>query len=348
MTSEITAFDKNGNYLDVLTSGVATVRGWCLNDFERCEWEMSTRDPHCTERNTRMGNLVRVAHIPNENPAGSALGHLPDWYGVILPPYFWNEAAGTYKLTAYSLEYILQFRPMPYVHVKGTQAKVFRDMLNYANRIRGTFIHPGHIEDDKEDLPTDLSLSMYEHLKDMEEQAGIDWSVTGDIDASGRLQAYANLYHHKGRYTRQVLRTGVNVRLKDQIVTGQGEIVNHVFGYAGSFEAGMKPREARDPASISKYGEWAKNEIFSSQTGGLQQAARTSLAKSKEPQAIINVVALNSGSTFSYLDTGHTWDVAVHDAGFFSGQLGFTGQARILSMKYDDLPDEVDLKVELL
>ena len=117
-------FDQFGNPLDMLE--VRAPRSWLLNDVGQCVFSLSVRDPHCTERNLRYGNLVLV------QSAG-----LPDWVGVIDPPRGRNY--GSVTVTAYSAEYLLKLRLATNVssaaeRVACCSKSLLRDSLRKAGR----------------------------------------------------------------------------------------------------------------------------------------------------------------------------------------------------------------------
>lgn len=346
----ITIYDRYGKWLDDLPNSVTSIRTWVLNDFGRADCIIATSDPHFIPSNFQLGNLIRIQHIPSVEADGTTgRGQLPDWFGVIQLPSFWNEAAGSYQFTAYTGEFILKYRAMPFVAAQGTQAALYRQMLGYANTSKGTIIQPGTIEDDKAVVALNLSQSFYDHMKDLVTTAAADWDVAGNVDANGKLSLSANLYNQKGHYTGQALSAGLNVQMKDRILTEQGELVNHVFGYGSSFQAGLKPKgDVASDASIEQYGEWSINTVFGSQTGGIEHSTYLQVLSTMQPQVVITPTALDVGLTFQYLEAGNIWDVALPDVGFYDGVVGFNGRARILSVKYDDLANTAELQVKLL
>jgi hypothetical protein len=363
MTSRITLFDPFAHSLTELSGIPTTPRSWVLNSIGRAEFSISTSDSKCTEMNFQFGNLIHIEHIPSKDADGSTLGKLPDWTGVILPPRTWD--LGVLHAEAYTAEVILAFRPMPFVKIAGTPKVIFLEILKHANdfarRYGGVIVQPGTIENINQTFTDDLRLSAREHIAALTKNAGMDWDVTGEIDETGNLQLYANLYAHKGRQTE--IRTGIyntdltmnnrNSELASPLLTEQGNLYNVVVGYS------QVPTEAQrvqgvgvNHAALGVHGVWGISETFAGlkDVSAVRAAAQQIADRRGQAVRVISRTSLDLGSTLSRIDTGDVIAIEERNAGFAPGG-GFgipTTPARILSITYNDLSNRAPLNLEVL
>jgi hypothetical protein len=362
MTSRITLFDHSPAVLTELSGIPTTPRSWILNDIGRAEFSISTSDSKCTEVNFQFGNLVHIEHIPSKDADSNTLGKLPDWVGVILPPRSWD--LGVLHAEAYSAEALLAFRPMPLVKVDGSPKQIFTKILDYANQFArqygGAIIQPGIVEDMNIAVSDNLSLSAKMHIEALCKNTGMDWDVTGEIDAKGKLQLYANLYTRKGRQTQittdlwntDATLTNTNSELASPLYTEQGNLYNIVFGYSQvSTEAQRVTGMGINETALSSYGAFGINNTFSGlrSAGAVREAAQILADRRGQPVRIISRAALDLGTLLSRLETGDVVTVDERNAGFSpGGGFGFQAQARILSITYNDLSNKVPLNLEII
>jgi hypothetical protein len=350
VSSILRVFDKFCKplaFLEVPT----TTRGWVLNGYGTADFTISTADPKCTETNLQYGNLIHVEHIPSADGQGNTNGKLPDWVGIILPDRDWDD--GMIHVKAYSAEAILTFRPMPFVHVSGTPANVFRTILGHANALKGNTIRiqPGYIDDLPLTFANDLRLSAYDEIQKLVSDTGMDWNVTSEIDGRGGLQLYANLYARKGQDVSLTL-TNINTELTGSLLREQGTPYNYVYGYAQSpTKEGRYMVEAIHQDALDDYGLFAINQTFTGKHDviSVQNAAQAQADGRGRPVKLTKRIVLDKGDAFSHLDTGNVIGIKDTRVGFKpGGGFGFEAQARILSLDYNDLSDKCPLNIEIV
>ena len=349
MASKVTIFDHWMHPLDELNVAV-TPRSWVLNDYGRAEFTISTADPKCLERNLQYGNLIYIQHIQTKNESGVLNGRLPDWVGMILPQRTWQ--LGMIHVTAYSAEMILAFRAMPWRTIKGTPKVLFQNILNFSNEAApNIIIQPGQLDDITDNLTDDLKVSGYDHIKTLIKNSGMDWDVTGQLDAKGNLQLLGNLYSRKGIVTGQTF-NNLNSELESPSLTEQGAPTNQVFAHSqAQTKFDRTELTATDQEALDDYGPLQVNQTFMGihEPAGLQAAAQNLVNKNSRPVKILRRNALDIGRTFDYLGTGNTWNLYDSTVGFRAGGgFGLEAQVKIKSMDYNDLSNKCPLNIEVI
>lgn len=349
MASKVTIFDHNLHPLDELNVAV-TPRSWVLNDYGRAEFTISTADPKCTLRNLQFGNLVFMQHIQTKNKDGTLNGRLPDWVGMILPQRTWD--LGMVHVTAYSAELILAFRAMPWRTINGTPKTMFTKILQYAaESAPNIIIQPGKLDDITDNFSDDLRVNGYDHIKKLIKNCGMDWDVTGELDSKGNLQLYGNLYSSKGTYTGQTFTT-TNSQLDSPALTEQGAPANVVIGHSQAQTSRDRLEwRAVHQAALDDYGPLETNTTFLGvhDLAGLKTSTQEQADRAGRPVKILRRTALDLNDTFSFLNTGNTWDLFDTTVGFMDGGgFGVQAKVKIKSMDYNDLSNKCPLNIEVI
>jgi hypothetical protein len=338
-----------------LNNTPTTPRSWILNGYGRCEFSLGY-DPtvpqsqqQCKEQWFQYGNLVFIEHTPTKDEFGNTNGILPPWVGIILPPRTWDF--GVVHVTAYSAESILAFRAMPHLSVKGTPRTIFKQIIDYAHaKARNIVIQAGVMDDLSMTLSDDLRTNAYDHIQKLIKDSQMDWSVTGSVNEKGNLELYANLYYSRGVNTTLSLNNN-NTELQSPLMTEQGTISNHVFGYSQAQTArGRFSRESVDEESVNDYGSLQLNQVYLGKHDptSIENAAKARIQKRGRPVIIIKRNALDRKNTFDFLDVGNTVSIKETSVGFNpDGGFGFDTTAKIISMDYNDLSNKVPLNLEV-
>lgn len=357
MTSRIRLFDHNMKALTELSGIPTTPRRYSLNKWNTTEFSVgfdATRPQSAqkwSEKNFQYGNLIHIEHLPKKEWTLANKGKLPDWTGIILPDRNWELGVG--QPTAYSIEALLQFRPMPHVKTKGTPATMFKTILNLAHARAGNIvIQYGTIDDLPIEYPAELKLSAYDEILDLISFAGMDWDVKGTVNEKGNLDLTANLYQRKGIDTPLILDSS-NTELQGPLLSEQGTPSNHVFGYsdADTQLSRLGPLEGINQAAVDDYGPLQLNQVYQGKRDGssVQRLAQNRADKFGRPQKKLKRIALDKGKTFDYLDVGNTMTVKSTQVGFHpNGGYGFESKVKILTMDYNDLSNKVVMNIEVL
>lgn len=356
MTSKISLFDHFARPLTELNGAATTPRSWVLNDVGRCEFSVSTSDPACSEINLQYGNLIHITHLPGMDAAGVKGGQLPPWTGILLPKRDWNY--GSLPVVAYAAEGILSFCPMPFTKISGTPADLFRQIIELSNKFIHTYgggitIRPGVIENVDKTFSDDLRLSAYEHIKTVVERAGMYWDITGSIDDRGALELRANLYISKGIETGAELNNLNTEGTSGTMLSEQGNPINVVIGYSQANTPQTRYQAiATHSGSIGDYGPLGQNVVFMGlrDTSATAHAAdQLALSGGRPVRKIPGRRVLDRGLIFSSLAIGNRLTVSDNYVGFKpGGGFGFSAQAQIVSMKYNDLSNNVELNLEVV
>jgi hypothetical protein len=348
--SRVRIFDQNGFMVDEID--VATTRSWVLNGVGRCQFLLNVYDPQtgavnraCNLADIGYGRFILVEHSPTINFDGTFNGILPPWVGIILPPL--EMSYGKVRVTAYSAEQVLWYRPMPYPFqtISGKAGAVFQQILGFCNNLGGIPIAPGHIDLSKGDHSRTLNLSGLEESQSLAKAAAMDFCVTPSIDINGRLSLIGNWYAKKGVDTNHVL-DNTNLEAGDPLYTEQGQIVNWAFGFSEANTTNTRAKGVSvDNASVSACGPLARNVVFTGTKGStdsvIQGLTDNFLSVSKNPLRTFAPKVQDVGDAFSFMDTGNTWIVNSDIVGLSNGGLGLSGLIRITAMEYDDLGNSV-------
>jgi hypothetical protein len=253
---------------------------------------------------------------------------------------------------AYSAEMILAFRAMPWRTITGTPKAMFSNILKLAaESAPNIIIQPGALDDKPDNFGDDLRVSAYDHIKGLAKNSGMDWDVTGQLDSKGNLQLFGNLYARKGVYTGETF-TNLNSELSSPALTEQGAPGNEVFGHSqASTNFDRLEKRIVNQAAYDDYGALQLNTTYMGihDAAGLESATTETAARSGRPSKMLRRTALDTGSTFSLLNTGNEWNIFDTTVGFMAGGgFGLQERVKIISMDYNDLSNKVPLNVEVI
>lgn len=352
MASIIRIFDHFCKPLVQFNHIPATPRSWLLNDYGKCEFSIGFNPSLkqsaqiCREQYLQFGNLVHIEHIPSKDLLLQPKGKLPDWVGIILPNRDWD--LGICHVTAYQAEAILAFRAMPYQSVKGSPADVFIQILNMMTA-KNIIFQNGIIDNLNITVSDDLRTNIYDHIKKMVKNAGMDWNITSEIDSNnGSLKLYANLYQRKGIDTNFIL-TNKNTELSSPLLSEQGTPSNHIFGYSQAQTAQSRiMTEVFHQGSYDDYGPLELNQVImgAKDSATVMNATQQRVDARGRPVKLIKRIVLDKDKSFSNLDVGNSVYVKDNRVGFNkNGGYGFEGNYRIISMDYNDLSNKVPLNI---
>lgn len=347
MPSRITVYDHFGVPIAELVA--STTRSWLLDDLGRCQFKLATfTDPNVTRRILQYGNLLKIEHLPTLDLGGKPQGKLPPWVGVILPPQEWEY--GLITVTAYSAEMILKYRPMPFVSLTATTSQVVKQILAFVNQFGGVQFGVGNIETTGEAISIDLRLSAQEELKNLAVAYGHDFDVTPSMTVDGKLLLLLNWYSQKGASVLSTFSEGVGGNMKLPKLVEGGEIVNITNGFNAALDPTTRIQAyATNLSSISLYGRFGQNQIFSVDGQSAVQSATTNYNNLHlSPRITLDLMALDVGQTFGSLIIGNVWNVVLKSVGFYAGKIGFQGPVRITGIEYDDLQNECIVTTDVL
>ena len=344
MSSKITLFNFSGNYLAELDK-VPSVRSWVRDDFGRAQFTLSTKAPQCTERNLRYGNLVLIEHVPST--ATPTHGQLPPWVGVIMPTRIWT--LGNVQVTAYTPEYLLQYRGMPQGTINGPPGNLFSQLIQDAAAVSGFYsggtpIYPGAIDASGPTISEIVTSSAYDHIKSIVTKSGNDWNITGVKDANNKLWLYANWYLNIEAATNLLLAdSNSSIDASTPILTENGPIYNAVYGQSQT--QNLSPVSSQqDLASMGQYGILHVIQTFPvTDQNSVTVAAQQFIAANSQPRMVVTPTALDTALTFGSLFVGAIVQYSTLAVGFQGGALGMTQQYCINSMEYDDMKNECAL-----
>ncbi len=359
--SRVRIFSPGGLMLDEID--VPTVRSWVLNAQStapgRCNFTVPIYDalsggfnPKCTASNFQYGNLVLIEHMPSVNADGTTNGLLPPWCGLMLAPQSWEY--GKLAVTAYSIEWLLNYRPLPLGSVDTNTTGMVNTILTDANNLvtnlfgGGMLVQPGAIDVSKNaGVELTFSGSAYDTLQTLARYANSDWDVTAQLSANNQLQLFLNWYAQKGINSPYVVSNN-NLQSTTQLYTEQGEFYNTVLAYTDAATEGARTfTVGQNAVGFAKNGLLAKVMSFPGTAGmassALQNVATSWLNQYAQPTKTFAPTILDVDQVFSYCVTGNTMYIQNDTVGFSQGGIGINGKIRLTAIEYSDLTNSCRL-----
>lgn len=323
-------FDQFGNPLDMLE--VRAPRSWLLNDVGQCVFSLSVRDPHCTERNLRYGNLVLV------QSAG-----LPDWVGVIDPPRGRNY--GSVTVTAYSAEYLLKLRLATNVSSAAAASGVlFQKLITGFSEKGGTTMTPnveweGKWQGTIGTNGSDPVATFWEWIDKMKLADTCDWNVLPYFaDGSNNLKLRATWTKSIGKTRMDYLIDESNSALVTTAgIEEQGPFANEVLGVAQAPSYGRYWVLNAD--SVALYGPHDKLvNVNGYDAAYIQSVAMANLCN---PVRKYTIAVDNRGALWGQVALGDTVRVRYGWGGFYDSLAAQESYVRITGLSVDEMAGQL-------
>lgn len=336
---QVLIFTQTGTPLDVLD--VSVTRSWLLNDIGQCTFTIASKDPKCTERNLRFGNLVYVSSDV-----------LPDWVGVIDTPRGRNY--GSISVTAYSAEYLLQLRVIQsYQTVKGTTGALFKAVLGAVKSAGGAVIEPNG-DLDHIGWPTGANynfdlITAFETISNIVKSYGGDWDVSPALDTAGRLHLLGNYYKVKGSIRNDYVIDESNSELVlGNKVEEQGPFHNDVRGFGNDAKPASRVLfTAKNQASIDLYGpHQVALSVESNEIAAVKKSAAAYLADNLFPPKIFTISMDNRNDVWRNIRMGDIAHVMFSWGAFYGGDGEIDSWVRITGMAVSEMAGKLALTVQ--
>jgi hypothetical protein len=307
-------------------------RGWAIGGGGQATIILPASDALQTW--LQFGRMVMIEHPK-----------LPAWGGVIDTA--WKVIIpGT--MTVYNCEYLLSLRTQDYPgSLTGSAGTIAMQLIGMANDQEDLLIREGNVHYDN-DLRTEIfdQSSIWEHLKTLASNAGMEMMFYPALDANGRLIVQFDLQPYLGIYTGWLLHdgSGGNINVRDASVSG--EIWNRIIGVGDQSTLPSRPQTEPqfDEISAERYRLRSKVVQFSGipgQASQLETNVANYLKRSAYPRLTLTVEALDISDTFYHLRLGNSFIVQVSNVILPGGQRGWNGDCRITAMAYDEAQNKV-------
>ena len=336
MTSRISIYNKYGYYLCDLRA--TTVRSWiknCSPNPGECRFIISKYDAKFSRKYLEHGNFIYVRHAS-----------LPDWIGIIVTRRWAN---GYVEVKALQAEYILKKRPTPIIDVLGVTGSLFAQVVGLTNGLpyNEKPIYVNNVYYANPERQQRLGSDALSIIQDLAERSGNDFDFQFLFTVNGNGYLSANWYQRRGQMTNKVLREGYNIRMTDGLLEEDSRAtVNYLEGRGDASTAGTRYNyTAWDEESIAAIGLNAGSVVFNQNKEQVTVTDSTLnlLKRTKNPDEVYDITALNVGSTFSYLDIGNIQTIDLYSAGFDPSANPYVST---IGMEYDDDIDTCRLIVE--
>lgn len=300
---------------------------WRLNRTGKTSLTLAKSDPKATEDLLRFGNLILLEF---ENG-------LPDWGGVIVPPYKWGPS--TITVTVESGESLFGRRQTDRGRYfdQAPVGYIYRQLIQEANAFYPLQIQIGDIWAGGDTHSPEYHLA---NILDIFQKSLCGRLSTADFvvvagESNGDIVFTAHFYERRGyEKPNVVLLEGQN--LSNIGLDIQGPIVNrwHIAGAGTNWSADRPLAEAMKNESIMEYGLWEGNAMFvdTVQPETLQDTADSLLEGSAYPHPVLSVSATNTPpARFRDYDIGDSLRALLYSYGFG----GYDGTVRVLTREFN-------------
>ena len=320
--SRIQIFNRDGYHLTDIAADAD--RSWLIGKYGRCSFTLPVISPKCREYYLGFGNYVLIEH-----PS------LPAWGGMIDTPRKWGN--NKVEVTAYTPEYILNYRLSGYDNLKITPGSMFVKAIDIANKVDDTrLFRGGPIDETGTPISFELRMdNLYEFIKDKIGGAGYEWIIKPRVDGN-RLLFEASLYEKFVQTLDFSLVDGVNIELNNDALVEDGLIYSIMNGIGKAPSWGQRRKyRAEDAESGSRYGyREGKVDVDKNGVSAVQEYAEKQLKKDKQPKRKFDLSAIDKSDTFKYLNLGNVLHVNMSVCGFIGDTIGAVADIRITGMSY--------------
>lgn len=327
---------SNGSFLTTL-SCVAD-RSWVTNNKGKCTIVLSNSDPKATKKIMLTRNLISITHPK-----------LPLWAGVIETDQEWDYQ-GKCTYTAWSGESLLIGRtPTIGKMTASTPGALYEQLIALANENEDTLIRPGEIEKSGGSAEVTLDgTNLFEVILDLATRHDMEFSITPRLSNNNTLIFDANWQPRFGTLIPRLIREGYNAKKPSRPLRVTRRVVNKLTAIGeGSTEETRPMVTVQDDNSIGLFGLMEGVEDFDGITdrNALRVAAMKRLRVLRYPKYTVGVSVLDVDDTFSYMKKGNSFVFESSSYGFqASTGIGFTAKLRIMSMRYLERVNELEIK----
>lgn len=328
MASRIRLYNRAG--ILIYEVSAPSFREWVLNDIGNAQFEIKADG---MENYIEFGNYVTIEH-----------DKLDTWVGCIVTPRTWSPHRAV--VNAKSAMWLFAQRAGSYEQeILGSWGQVFTQILGIVNSAETTLLQIGTYDDGISYSSTVDMSNVYTYLQRAlaQSQTRLDFRP---VVSGGKLTIYIDM--KPSLYTTSSLRLeeGLNVKNNASILVNQGEIYNDVTVLGIGLNQERYSANARDTASIAKYG--LRQIVFSEgqSQSDVDRLAVVRLAQYAYPRNTLALSVINQADTFDSVRVGYSADVELKTVGYTGGGLGFRATQYMRVVQYDDKTAEATLVCE--
>jgi len=320
---------KDYSLLDTIQA--TAPREWVLNSVSTCNWEMSTLDPKCNERNLQYGNIVYIQHPT-----------LPDWVGFLdsdpnADGRTWSSE-GKLKVHALSAEVLFEYCDLEIETMRGTAGTLYVKIINKLNEQQVVApLFQGDIYLDGAERTHTAGGSALSSVETIGNRSDNDWNVTAEIEGN-HIRLLANWYASLGDAQDRLLSEN-NLEFKDDIFRETGRIRNVIRGYGDASTSNTRVTVVMENEdSIGLYGKRSASIVFSGnrELSTLKENVRTALKNYSFPRKSFSFDIVNQDGLYNLVGLGNTFPFHLDKVGFSENGFGTSGRIRITAFSFDD------------
>lgn len=274
---------------------------------------------------------------------------LPAWVGVIDTPRSWDSKSVT--ISAYTPERLFQYRRGSQSDevISGSAGTIFLEMLRRINSKEKTILESGVIFTGGSRREETLNPNTMDiNLRQLQERSLEEYSFR-PIVKKNKLAIMCDWSKQLGIQTPLTLAQAKNGgNLGESTMREDEDIYNDIFGYGEGLTWDTKPKyTTRNADSVSKYGLREKGEGWRGvvNISTIIQNNTDMILETKQPKKIFQLVALNIGDTFKYLDMGNRIKILLEGIGFSQYGNNTLADTRILGMSYSPRQNKNSIRI---
>ncbi len=315
----------------------ATVkRGWMISDGDSATFTLT--DAEALLPCMQLGRMVFV----------DGAGKVPDWSGMIDTPW---SAISPVVVTAYDIPYLMSRRCPFYADTqKGDTREVALRFVQLANQLGDLYLRQGEMATGDPEKSVEVnSTSDWAQLKALVTNAGMEMQFRSEINAERRLVHYLDLQKLLGSVTPVVLQDGDDGNMQIASASLDGEYWNAVMGInnASTTSSRLTSEIVIDQASVDDYRMRNRVEQFNTTSKSALQTYTENFVKANgKPTLKLEVGVRDTGNLFSQLRLGNVLTVRATKLILPGGRKGWSGQARVGAMNYDEGANQLTMALE--
>lgn len=332
--SRILVFDKENKQAGEVHAVVT--RGWAISDGGSSQFVLAN-----DEALKPWVQLGRMIWIDGDDK-------VPNWAGVIDTP--WSMVSPV-TVTAYDVPYLLS-RRCPYkIDVQeGDTRKLALRFLELNTQLGDDWIREGEIASGDASRRLEITTgTLWDQLKAMVTNAGMELSFRSEKTADKRLVHYLDIKRMFGVISQVVLQDGEGGNMQVQGAALDGEFYNSVIGFNNSSTSSsrMYTEVMRDQDSIDLFGLRNKAVQFATNSQSeLDQYVKNYLTANGRPKVKITVGVRDVEGLFAQIRLGNMLTVRATNLVLPGGRSGWSGQARVGAMTYNEATNQLALTLE--
>lgn len=329
--SRILVFDLENKIAGEVHADVK--RGWSINNGVDATFALA--DGEASKPFMQLGRMVFI----------DGNDRLPNWSGMIDTP--WN-AVSPVTVTAYDIPYLMAIRSAysPSIEAGNIRTLVMK-LITLANAPDDLYIREGEITDIGAEMSLPVTTTpLWGQLQTLLKNSRMELKIRSELTTDRRLLHFVDVQQVLGEVLPTVLQDGEGGNMQIVSASVDGDIWNAVEGVndASSQTSKLYSAISINQESVNLWRLRNRVEQFATVSAtALQTFADNFLAANGSPFINLQVAVRDADNLFSSIRLGNILTVRATKLILPGGQMGWSGQARIEAMIYDESANQITL-----